>query len=274
LRSSGAPLPSPTRSFFERRFGRDFGDVRVHSGPSASLAAKAVRAQAFTLGRDIVFGDGRYAPDSRAGRRLLAHELTHLIQQNPRPACIPHASQGTSTIQRSSGSSSRKASTGPKPKPEFNPDGTCKCRMDLCWREIDLWYVPRVFKHGFINTFDSKCRTHNLYVDPSKHGGHSHAEDKVGGWDTSGEQCLSVRNFPCTWADKLSASTKKYERMDVTYSAVSGPNSNSFLEWVIHDATGKSWSCPKWGLIAWDYYRKNPKRRSNPPRFKRKPSGK
>jgi hypothetical protein len=81
LQGGGAPLPFATRAFFERRFGSDFGDVRVHSGPSASQAARSIRAQAFTLGRDIVFGQDRYAPDTRAGRSLLAHELTHVIQQ-------------------------------------------------------------------------------------------------------------------------------------------------------------------------------------------------
>jgi hypothetical protein len=81
LREGGVPLPSATRVFFEQRFGSDFHGVRVHSGPQASRAAKAVRAQAFTLGRDIVFGQGRYAPETSSGRRLIAHELSHVLQQ-------------------------------------------------------------------------------------------------------------------------------------------------------------------------------------------------
>jgi outer membrane protein OmpA-like peptidoglycan-associated protein len=81
LRAGGAPLPAATRTFFERRFGNDFGDVRVHAGPQAARAAKAVRAQAFTLGRDVVFGENRYDPNSPPGRKLLAHELAHTVQQ-------------------------------------------------------------------------------------------------------------------------------------------------------------------------------------------------
>jgi hypothetical protein len=84
LRSGGAPLPPSTRSFFEQRFGSDFGDVRVHSGLQASEAANSARAQAFTVGRDIVFGKNQYSPESQGGQRLLAHELTHVLQQQTR----------------------------------------------------------------------------------------------------------------------------------------------------------------------------------------------
>lgn len=78
---AGRPLPAPLRAFFEPRFGRSFAAVRIHEGPAAQARAKALRAQAFAFGRHIVFGPGRYAPDSREGRRLIAHELTHVVQQ-------------------------------------------------------------------------------------------------------------------------------------------------------------------------------------------------
>ncbi|MQX37344.1 eCIS core domain-containing protein, partial [Roseospira navarrensis] len=80
-RSGGAPLPDPLRSFFEPRFGRDFGSVRVHTGPKAHALASAVRARAFTVGPHIVFGPGQFQPGGEAGRRLIAHELTHVLQQ-------------------------------------------------------------------------------------------------------------------------------------------------------------------------------------------------
>lgn len=83
LKGSGQPLDPRTRAYFEPRFGVDFGDVRIHSDSRAAAAAQAVRAQAFTLGHHIVFGEGRYAPDSDPGKRLLAHELTHVLQQSP-----------------------------------------------------------------------------------------------------------------------------------------------------------------------------------------------
>jgi hypothetical protein len=81
LRSGGAPLPSEVRSFFEPRFGRDLGDVRLHTDPASGELARSLDARAFTLGTSIVFGPGEYAPGSPAGRHLIAHELTHVLQQ-------------------------------------------------------------------------------------------------------------------------------------------------------------------------------------------------
>lgn len=81
LKGSGAPLGTSTRAFFEPRFGADFSQVRVHTGPEAQRAARGIGARAFTTGRDVVFGAGEYAPQSREGGTLLAHELTHVLQQ-------------------------------------------------------------------------------------------------------------------------------------------------------------------------------------------------
>jgi hypothetical protein len=84
-RGRGQPLAAPTRTFFESRFGLDLGGVRIHRGTDATETAKVLRARAFTIGRDIMFGAGEYAPDTAGGKRLLAHELTHVVQQT-RPA--------------------------------------------------------------------------------------------------------------------------------------------------------------------------------------------
>jgi len=77
----GHPLESGLRNFFEPRFGRDLSQVRIHTDAQAARAADRLDANAFTAGRDIVFGAGRYRPDSTEGRRLLAHELAHVAQQ-------------------------------------------------------------------------------------------------------------------------------------------------------------------------------------------------
>lgn len=82
LSSLGQPLDPATRAFMEPRFGQDFSNVRVHSGPAAEQSARDVNAQAYTVGPDIVFGAGRFAPGTHEGRRLLAHELTHVVQQS------------------------------------------------------------------------------------------------------------------------------------------------------------------------------------------------
>ena len=81
LHSPGEPLDSATRQFMESRFGHDFSRVRVHADGRAADSSRAVGANAYTAGPDVVFGPGRYEPASTQGRRLLAHELTHVVQQ-------------------------------------------------------------------------------------------------------------------------------------------------------------------------------------------------
>ena len=92
LRSLGEPLDAATRTFMESRFGHDFSSVRAHTDAKAAESARAVNARAYTVGKDIVFGAGQYAPTTREGKRLLAHELTHFVQQA--------ASTGAATIRR------------------------------------------------------------------------------------------------------------------------------------------------------------------------------
>ncbi|MGD2114839.1 MAG: DUF4157 domain-containing protein [Acidobacteriota bacterium] len=81
LRGGGRPLPEPARAFFEPRFGRSFAGVRIHDDSRAQALARSVHARAFTVGRDVVLGAGEPAPGTPGGRRLLAHELTHVVQQ-------------------------------------------------------------------------------------------------------------------------------------------------------------------------------------------------
>ncbi len=81
LRSPGQPLEAATRAFMEPRFGHDFSRVRVHTDAKAAESAQEVNARAYTVGKDIVFGTGQYAPGTNTGQRLLAHELTHVVQQ-------------------------------------------------------------------------------------------------------------------------------------------------------------------------------------------------
>lgn len=81
LRASGQPLDQSTRELMESRFGHDFSQVRVHSDAGAGNAASAINARAFTVNRNIVFGANEYAPQTESGRRLLSHELMHVVQQ-------------------------------------------------------------------------------------------------------------------------------------------------------------------------------------------------
>ena len=82
LASSGKPLEPALRHDMEQRFGHDFSRVRVHTGGAAEQSAREVNALAYTVGQDVVFGLGQYAPQSDTGRRLMAHELAHVMQQS------------------------------------------------------------------------------------------------------------------------------------------------------------------------------------------------
>lgn len=86
LNSSGEPLDAATRAFMEPRFGHDFSGVRVHTNEKAAESARAVDALAYTVGQDIVFGFGQYTNRMQTGQRLLAHELTHVVQQEVLPS--------------------------------------------------------------------------------------------------------------------------------------------------------------------------------------------
>jgi hypothetical protein len=91
LNSSGHPMPESSRNFFEPRFGHDFSNVRLHTDSVAAKSAQSINALAYTTGNNIVFNSGQFSPESDGGKKLMAHELTHVIQQQ---------SAGNAKIQR------------------------------------------------------------------------------------------------------------------------------------------------------------------------------
>ena len=84
-RGGGRPLDAALRTEMEGRLGAGFGDVRIHTDAVSAVSARSVQARAYTVGNEIVFDEGVYEPSSPAGRRTLAHELTHVIQQREGP---------------------------------------------------------------------------------------------------------------------------------------------------------------------------------------------
>ncbi|WP_325308495.1 DUF4157 domain-containing protein [Longimicrobium sp.] len=114
-RSAGRALDAPVRRAMEQRLGHDFGRVRVHSDARAAAAAAGVGARAFTLGSDVVFGAGEYSPHTPAGRRLLQHELAHVVQQSGRPLADgpPRVGRASSDAERAADEVSR----SPAPRP-------------------------------------------------------------------------------------------------------------------------------------------------------------
>jgi len=100
MRGSGQPLPDVERNFMEKRFGVDFSGVRVHTSNEVEEINRDLNAQAFTYGGDIYFGAGRYSPSTSSGKRLLAHELTHVVQQSGMPsATSPMITQPTEAAE-------------------------------------------------------------------------------------------------------------------------------------------------------------------------------
>jgi hypothetical protein len=86
--AAGAALDPDTRRFFEPRFGHDFSKVRIHADSAANKSAQRLGARAYTVGSDIYFRAGEYRPGFPATRRLLGHELAHVVQQDPSPAAV------------------------------------------------------------------------------------------------------------------------------------------------------------------------------------------
>jgi Domain of unknown function (DUF4157) len=117
LRSVGTPLDAKTREFFEGTFEHDFGSVRVHADERAAESARALSARAFAVGQHIVFDSGLYRPDAAAGRRLLAHELAHIVQQS-RGGSAPASPSSVVSLEASAEKAAAAAGTGTSAKVE------------------------------------------------------------------------------------------------------------------------------------------------------------
>jgi len=107
-KGGGSALPGDTRQFMESRFNADFSGVRIHTGATAQMMSSSIHAQAFAHGNDIYFNEGRFSPHTERGGTLLAHELTHTIQQGASPAkgttsVAPKSIARKNIIQRSGG---------------------------------------------------------------------------------------------------------------------------------------------------------------------------
>jgi hypothetical protein len=137
LRSPGQPLDPATRAFMEPRFGHDFSKVRVHADEHAAQSANAVDALAYTVGHDVVFASGRYAPHMADGRKLLAHELTHVVQHGDAqggPALMPgelSMSSPNDPAEREAEGCSKRVVTNE------SPERISSIAPAALWRDID-----------------------------------------------------------------------------------------------------------------------------------------
>lgn len=128
----GEPLEEETRSFMESRFGEDFSGVRIHTGSKAEQSSNSLNANAYTIGNDIVFGERQYAPNTSSGKKLLAHELTHVVQQN---------SSGNNVIARDDKKGAAATTPTPASMPTSDPDPIPDRGQMFVNRTPDgLWY--------------------------------------------------------------------------------------------------------------------------------------
>jgi hypothetical protein len=130
LSAPGQPLDTAARAFMESRFGYDFSQVRVHSDKSAARSAGDIAANAYTVGSHIVFGAGQFDPGTRAGGRLLAHELTHVIQQN--------ATSGPSLQRDERKGDTKDKEASRQPGPAKQEPGTAYFHLVVRDRGLDL----------------------------------------------------------------------------------------------------------------------------------------
>ncbi len=116
----GRPLPDKTRAEMEQGIGADFRGVNIHTGAEAAGMNRELGAQAFTHGQDVYFNDGKYNPDTSNGKRLLAHELTHVVQQNPSNIAMKESASPKKVVRHGS----KDDKPGMTCRDHFNPDGT------------------------------------------------------------------------------------------------------------------------------------------------------
>lgn len=155
--AGGGPLPEQTRTFFEHRLGNDFSDVRVHTDARAAESARDLQAHAYTRGSNIVFGAGQYRPDSNAGRELLAHELTHVVQQRNEGA------GNTPAVQRIGDPSQAPANLSCDPATTSAPNVFSDIYFPISANVLDEESVAKIA--GFIATWEEAGAEDQIRVD-------------------------------------------------------------------------------------------------------------
>ena len=289
LRSPGQPLDPALRAVFEPSFSHDFSHVRVHTDERAAESARAVSASAYTVGRHVVFGAGQHRPHTDAGQRLMAHELTHVVQQANYGG---HPLASSLQIGTTSDPNEREAERSERAAPHGHPSFVAptssfspvlrrektsapapSCALEICWVPIKAYGLGRVAQvHGVVN-LKSGAATHHIEVDPSQHMPvgiwHSHVIDSPG--SKIGGDCQTL-SAACGELGKIETAAKEYESKDVIYdpSTVTGPNSNSFIEWILARAgLNPALVSVPFGATGWGYFQSNPPQRTDPPHVAR-----
>jgi Domain of unknown function (DUF4157) len=195
LRSPGQPLDAAARAFFEPRFSHSFEQVRIHTDPAAAASAREVNALAYTRGQDIVFASGQFAPTGERGQRLLAHELTHVVQQGgaeqqsirrsylapspehvdrwelPKPPVTKVGPAGENTTVRRAPASDDATTAPPAPKLVLTPGDTLT-RGDTLTARVD--FTPTAGERLTVNGWKYTTADGDMVSRPARDAGFQH----------------------------------------------------------------------------------------------------
>jgi hypothetical protein len=166
-RGGGNPMTDGTKSFMENRIGSDFSNVKIHTGDYAAQMSTELNAQAFTVGNDIYFNSGKYAPGTNDGKRLLAHELTHVAQQSSiggalvQRAPLTGTQSSTASYNLDSGGTKQVKGSGTSPFPEakVSYDESASVFMvtfSLAWIFPHGWDDTK--RDGYVNDYEKAIR--------------------------------------------------------------------------------------------------------------------
>lgn len=232
-RGSGSPLPDGTRKQMESGFGTDFSGVRIHNDQSSAQLSQQLNAQAFTTGQDIYFNSGKYNTNHTAGQHLLAHELTHVVQQDSKQS----SAKG---LKKSEAHAIRGSWQIATIFPDDHPPTDGNCHVYLGGRRIDHWsgIVPGM-RHLYIDYYKNSTDYGVIEAGPvppsaTTGGGTSGAWVKPSTWESRGVQWELQPDDCPAFIDCLKSSTASYNSAGHTYHATHGPNSNSFAWWVLN----------------------------------------
>jgi len=242
LKSTGKALDSTTRTSMEPHFGQDFSGVRVHTDAKAAESARAVHAHAYTVGNNVVFGSGKYAPGTSAGSALLAHELTHVVQQSgasggsteqslkigaaddvyeqeaDRASNAIGTTSGSIGVQKSETQVSRQQDPPGAPAAPAKPAGP----VYLCSKNLDR---SPVGTHCFFRFGSNAKGNHTYSLEPVDRGGNCwQGEPKIDfSSDVNAEAKCEVTTLtePCL--------TAAFAAYPIGHYCTFGPNSNTFV---------------------------------------------
>jgi hypothetical protein len=280
LSTSGQVLPQSSRSFFEPRFGHDFSNVRVHTDSVAAKSAQSINALAYTTGSNIVFNSGQYSPESDSGKRLMAHELTHVVQQGATkpniqkqefdpldggmpPGGLPSEQQAVNPpiaaeaepLSSSSGSSG--SSGGGSGGAGTVPAGDCQ--VDVRATKITALGGLPVY-HLFVILRNKTTGDESYYRGGPSAGGpgygnistmHGRYLPGTVDWEPSAPSVTAQASIDCTTTDTCFVS--ELTRIDGTATpyAPLGPNSNTVARTILHNCSVPEvkpvWVAPGWG---------------------------